>query len=306
MALVKRQHYVPRTYLKNFAGSNGKEYIISALQKSDVEIDKIFKVSIKNIALENDLYTMPGETEEEKMIIEKFYASEFEQHYEAIYELLTDEKITTITTEQRELIISTVITMYYRTTHWINKSKALMSRVFYQMFIVCEQTGRDYFIFEDEKISIAGKTAEQFTKEYNTERQPLMILTQLETAMKLIKLKSENSSIMVSKLGDENFEFITSDNPVTAKNPFTKRFIPFDSNNIYYLPLDLKHMLIIIPEMEKGMENRIYRRKNNKILSKFDVLHNNYSQFESSEKFLFGSDVGLKSYLNLKDEYDSK
>jgi len=303
MTLVKRQHYVPRTYLKNFAEPNGKEYIISALPKSDLKSDKIFKASIKNIALENDLYTMPGETEEQKMIIEKFYANEFEKYYEEIYKLLTDEKTTTITTEQRELIISTVITMYYRTTHWINKSKALMSRVFHRLFILCEQTGKDYFMFEDEKISIAGKTAEQFTKEYNTDRQPLMILTQLETAMKLIKLKVENSSIMVSKLVDENFEFITSDNPVIARNPYEKEFIPFDSNNIFYLPLDSNHMLKLIPEMKQGMENRIFRRQSDHILSKFDTLVNNQSQFESSENFLFGSDAGLKSYLSLRDEF---
>src|SRR5690606_39814847 len=85
------------------------------------------------------------------IFIEKFYANEFEKYYEEIYKLLTDEKTTTITTEQRELIISTVITMYYRTTHWINKSKALMSRVFHRLFILCEQTGKDYFMFEDEK-----------------------------------------------------------------------------------------------------------------------------------------------------------
>ena len=289
--------------MKNFAESNGKEYIISALPKSDVEIDKIFKASIKNIALENDLYTMPGETEEQKMIIEKFYADKFEQYYEEIYKILTDEKTTTITTEQRALIISTLITMYYRTTQWINKSKALMSRVFYQMFIVCEQTGKDYFMFENEKISIAGKTAKQFTQEYNTDRQPLMILTQLETAMKLIKLKVENSSIMVSKLVDEHFEFITSDNPVITRNPFTKRFIPFDSSNIFYLPLDSKHMLKLIPEMKQGMEKRIFRRHSDHMLSKFDTLTNNHSQFESSEKFLLGSDTGLKSYLELKDEF---
>ena len=138
------------------------------------------------------------------MAIEKFYADEFEQHYSSIYNILVDPNKTKITPEERELIISTVIMMYYRTTKWVNASKKLMSRVFYQMFQLCEQTGKDYFTFEGQKISIAGKTLEQFTKEFNEERQPHMILTQLEVAFKLINLRLQVDAITVVKLEDEN------------------------------------------------------------------------------------------------------
>lgn len=299
--LVKRQHYVPRTYLKHFARQDGQEYFISAIPNSSTEKNQIFEVDIKNIALEKHFYTLPGETDDQKMAIEKFYAEEFEQHYTSIYNILVDPNKTEVTPEERGLIISTVITMYYRTTKWVNASKNLMSRVFYQMFQLREQTGKDYFTFEGEKISIAGKTLEQFTKEFNEERQPHMILTQLEVAFKLINIRLQIDAITVVKLEDENLEYIISDNPVIASNPKATRFAPFDPNNLLYLPLDPKHMLILIPEKADGLENRIFRRNSTGFMAGIEKLTSNYQQMENSERFMMGTKSELESYLETKN-----
>lgn len=299
--LIKRQHFVPRTYLKRFARQDGQEFLICALPNSATEKNKIFEVNIKNIGLEKDFYTLPGETETQKMAIEKFYAEEFEQHYTSIYNILVDSNKTEITSEERKLIISTVVSMYYRTTKWVNASKNLMSRVFYQMFQLCEQTGKDYFTFEGEKISITGKTLEQFTKEFNEDRQPHMILTQLEVAFKLINIRLQIDSIIVVKLGDENLEFIISDNPVIASNPTAIRFAPFDPANLLYLPLDPKHMLILIPEKSEGLENRIFRRTSKGFMAGMEKLTSNYQQMENSEKFMMGTKSELESYLATKE-----
>lgn len=298
--LVKRQHYVPRTYLKKFARQEKQEFFISALPNSATDKNKIFEVNIKNIALEKDFYTLPGETDAQKMAIEKFYAEEFEQHYTSIYDILVDPTKNEVTPKERELIISTVITMYYRTTKWVNASKNLMSRVFYQMFQLCEQTGKDYFTFEGEKISIAGKTLEQFTKEFNEKRQPQMILTQLEVAFKLINIRLQIDAITVVKLEDDNLEYIISDNPVIASNPKATRFAPFDPSNLLYLPLDPKHMLILIPEKSDGLENRIFRRNSTGFMAGMEKLTSNYQQMENSERFMMGTKNELESYLETK------
>src|SRR5680860_746295 len=132
--LVKRQHFVPRTYLKHFGVADGEEYIVYVLPESATEKKTIFQSNIKNVALEKHLYTLPGETIAQKMAIEKFYSDKLEQHYDSIYKTLTDPTKTDITTEQRELIISTVVTMYYRTTKWVNTSGHLLSRVLKRAF----------------------------------------------------------------------------------------------------------------------------------------------------------------------------
>jgi hypothetical protein len=300
--LVKRQHYVPRTYLKHFAEQKGDEYSIHVLPVEATETDKIFNSNIKNVALERHLYTLPGETVEQQMAVEKLYSEHLEAHYDTIYGILTNPNKTEITTEERELIISTVVTMYYRTTKWVNASRDLMGRVFESAFHLCEQKGVDYFTFEGEKISIAGKTLEEFTKEFNKSRQPGMILIQLETAFKLIALRMLNDSICVNKIEDEKLEFITSDNPVVAKNNNTERFAPFDPTNVLELLIDSKHKLILIPECPPEFRNRIFRRSSTSPFSEIEKLTTNYSQMQNSEKFILGSKSALESYLSTKQE----
>lgn len=300
--LVKRQHYVPRTYLKYFSESKGKDYVIHALASEETEKNKIFPANTKDVAVERDLYTLPGETAEQKMAVEKFYSEEFEAHYDSIYFILTNEHINEISVAQRELIISTVITMYYRTTKWVNLNKDFMLRVFAQAFHLCDKTGKDYFMFENEKFSIAGKSLEEFTKEFNSNQQPGMILTQLEVAFKLIALRIKNDSICVVKINNDNLELITSDNPVTAANNNPERFAPFDPSNVLELPLDPKHRLLLIPECPPEQLNRIFRRNSYSPFDEIEKLTSNYSQMKNSERFIFGSKKALESYLITKQE----
>lgn len=300
--LVKRQHFVPRTYLKHFGIANGNEYLVHVLPESATETKAIFQSNIKNVALEKHLYTLPGETVAQKMAVEKFYSDELEQHYDLIYSILTDPTKTELTDAEKDLIISTVVTMYYRTTKWVNASRNFMSRVFEQVFNLCKQTRKDHFTFGEEKLSIAGKTLEEFTRDYNKKRQPSMILTQLEVAIKLIAIRVKNDSVCVIKIDDEDLELVTSDNPVTASNNNPERFAPFDPTNILKLPLDSKHILMLMPECAEQMENRIFRRVSKRPSAVIEKLTANYEQMQNSEKFMFGSKEALESYLITKQE----
>ena len=300
--LVKRQHFVPRTYLKHFGIADGTEYFVHVLPQNETDKKSIFKSNIKKIALENHLYTLPGETVEQKMAIEKFYSEELEKHYNSIYQILTDPTKNEITSKQRELIISTVVTMFYRTTKWINASRNFNSRILERAFQLCEQTGKDYFKFEDIRIPIKGRELKEFTAEWNKKRQPGMVLIQLETAFNLIKIRLANDGICVIRIEDDNLELVTSDNPVIAENNNPERFAPFDPSNILKLPLDSKHILMLIPENSKKLENRIFRRNSTRPFSEIEKLTSNYSQMQNSERFMFGSQKGLESYLDTKQE----
>lgn len=300
--LVVRQHFVPRTYLKHFGTRIKKAYMINVLPSDATEKNKIFEASTKSIAFEKHLYTLPGETVEQKMAIEKFYSDELEQHYNDIYEILVDPNKNRITAQERELIISTVVTMYYRTTKWVNASKNFTGRVFMKAFHLCQQTGEDNFMYGDERISIKGKTLEQFTKEFNDERQHRMILLQLETAFKLIALRIKNDAICVIKLDEDNHEYITSDNPVIADNHNSQYFAPFDPKNLLRLPLDSKHTLMLVPECLKGQELTIVRNNTKGVFAEMEKLTANSSQTQNAEKHIIGSKSGLESYLDLKIE----
>jgi hypothetical protein len=300
--LVKRQHYVPRTYLKHFGHQKGEEFFIHVLPRLEKTSDKLFESNIKNIALKRNLYTLPGETMEQKMAIEKFYSDELESKYDELHELLIDPDRKQISDAERELVISTVITMFYRTTVWLNMHNEFMNRVFERAYLLCQQTGKDYFMFGDKEISIKGKTQKELTDEYNSDQQPMLIMTQLEAALKLISLRISNyDSIAVSKLEDADAKFITSDNPVVATNLETRQVMPFDPSNILKLPLDEKHMLLLIPEGHKATKNILFRKSITGTIGNMEKLTSNYGQMKQAERFILGNEQALKNYLSTKE-----
>jgi hypothetical protein len=300
--LVKRQHYVPRTYLKNFSSKQTRdEHFIKALPIEEPRPEKIFEMNVKNVCLERNLYTLPGETAQEKMLLEKFYSDEIEQHYNKIYALLTDPAKTTISSEERELIISTVITTFYRTTKWINQHNDLMKRVYNQMFSLCQQAGKDYFLFEGTKISIKDKTLDELLQEHKVENRPGQVITQLEVALKLIQVRIQSDNIFISKLVDDDCEFITSDNPVVLQNIKGGHIAPFDPSNIMKLPLDKKHMLFLMPDADEEARQLIVRHNVSGLFCKTEKLISNAEQFQKADRFILGDDSSLNSYLQTKD-----
>jgi hypothetical protein len=299
--LVKRQHYVPRTYLRYFSQPKGSEFYISSLDKSTPAEENIFGINITNVALAKHLYTLPGNTVEEKMLLEKFYSDEIEVHYNDVHRMLLDPSKTTLTDKERELIISTVVTMFYRTTKWISQHNELMERVFTQMFDLCQQYGKDSFLFEKVRIDIKGKDLQSFLRENKIENQPGQVITQLEVAIKLIQLRSVRDSIYVVELADAESEFITSDNPVICENVKGGHIEPGDPTNILKLPLDSKHMLYLVPYGDASDKNMLVRRKVSGTMCEMEMLTLNYSQFHNAERFILGTDSALREYLKTKE-----
>jgi len=119
------------------------------------------------------------------------------------------------------------------------------------MFSLCQQAGKDYFMFEGIKISIKDKTLEELLKEHKVENRPGQVITQLEVALKLIQVRVKSDNIFISKLVDDDCELITSDNPVVLQNIKGGPIAPFDPSNIMKLPLDKKHMLFLMPMLMK-------------------------------------------------------
>lgn len=304
--LVKRQHYVPRTYLKHFC-EDDEQTTIFVLPKESTNVKDIFSSSIQNVALKKHLYTMPGKTIKQKMAIEKFYSKALEANYDSIYQVLTNSSKNELSDSERELIISTVITMYYRTTIWFNMQDDLMNRSFEVAFQMAKSVGKDYFIYEGKKHSFKGKTLEEFSKEYNEQQRPTMVLTQLDVAMKLIKLHLKSDAIIVSKLSNEDDEFITSDNPVMVSNENGDRHPkPFDPNNILKLPLDKKHVLYLMPYAEKENFNTIFRNQLEGEVSSLERLACNYKQVVFAERFAFGTKEALEAYLKIKQNSEKE
>lgn len=296
-----RQHYVPRTYLKHFSIKKNEEYFIKALPTADCKEENIFEPNIANICLEKDLYTLPGKTAKQRMFIENFYSDNYENHYDHIYSILTDPERQNLSIQERQLVISTVVTMLYRTKKWVTQHNTLVNNILECMFSQCQQNNKDYFFLEKEKVFIKGKTIEQIKKEFKTESRPAQALTQLDVAIRLLEIRSIRDAILVLRLEDDNDEFITSDNPVIYANINGGHAAPFDPSNILKLPLDNKHILSLMPYSDESTKHLLLRKNLTGAMCFAKKIASNYEQFCNSERFILGTNSALKEYLQNKE-----
>ena len=295
---TKRQHYVPEAYLNKFGFERKKdEYQVFVTLKDN--LDKTFPVNTSKICVETNLYTLTGETEAKRQIIENFYDNNIEQNYNLVYEILTNDKIREITVIQKELIISTAITLLFRVTKWLTSHYDFIERVFEKALQVAKQFEQDNFIFHGEKIEINGKNPKTLVGEYKKRINETNILTQIEAAIKLIEIR-KNDIICVIKIETENHSFVTSDNPIALFNFNSKMFAPFDPENVLSMPLNSKYRLIIYPNNELEESTFITRVYHKNTLAYTEVLTNNLEQLDNSERFVIGDKQtinGLKSFL---------
>ncbi len=294
---TKRQHFVPQTYLRKFSTERKKsQYQIFAAPKTNIE--KIFPSNIENVCVHKDIYTLPGETEEERMLIERFYGDAYESEYNKMYEILTDDSARKISTDDSAFIISSIITMFFRTTRLMIEHNELMYRVFERAVQLCEQTCKDYFMFEKEKIMLNGRNAEQLLIDHKKENRVPQVITQLDVALQLMQIRKKDS-IQVIKIKQNGPEYITSDNPVTLYNIQFRHAAPFDQKNIISMPLNGQYKVVILPYENPGFISRINHNDN---MTYSEVLTNGYEQLGSSEKFVLGTENGLNEFIKIKKE----
>lgn len=285
---TKKHHFVPRTYLKNFSHKKNDDFYVNVLHK-DQPIAEIFESNIINICAENHLYSLSG-NDESKQMLENIYSNIFENQYDDLYSLLTNDTIVEISPEIKKSIVSTIITMFYRTKKWINIYNTHTDEVMNKLYKVSNQFNVDHYINSNGKpININGKSIEELQINEKIKSRIPFILTQLKVALKLIEAK-QYDNINVFKIIDEN-EFITSDNPVLPMNINRQRTIPFDIDNAYYLPISNKYLLSIFPrEADIPVLNKIIRL----IAVRKQVEGFNKLQLFNSDKFLIGSISSLK------------
>jgi hypothetical protein len=227
------------------------------------------------------------------MLLEHFFSNEVEVNYDEVYHILTDINKSKITEEERVLIITTVVTMYFRTAIWKNKINGLHNAVFERAYSLCKQQNKDYFYYRDIKISIKGKSLEDLQNEYKIKENVPFLLAQLNAMAVLFDMRFQNDDICVISIDDES-EFISSDNPVMVLGK-GQIVIPVSPENVMFLPIDNKHILWLLPNDNINGRLTVFRRK---IIHPGEVDEYNSMQKQFCERFLFGSKSSLLQIRN--------
>jgi hypothetical protein len=298
MGETKNMHFVPKTYLKRFSfekmKAGTKEHYIYAIEKVRMKRSPEPR-NIRRICSEENLYALPGETEEERQKLENMYNIIFEKDYEKIYNVLIDENRDALNAEERYCVISFVVSMFYRNNSWHNFHNKMLNDALERAYTFSKANGKDSFFFEEREISIIGKTLEELQQAERSQDQPLMATVAAEKIFQLTRLRVINDFVSVIKASD-GFEFITSDNPVSSKpEDINKWHMPFDPNNSLWMPIDNKHLLQLQPWADQLPTMSLGRIHDGPFPGLVTSMSNDF-QSRQSDKFLLGTQTGLHKF----------
>src|SRR5688572_12597068 len=113
------QHFIPRTYLQRFSISiSADKHFLTALNKQNGKVIK--SISIRDVCVETDFYTLKHLSGDEKYKIEDFFSENVESKYPDVYKLLVTDKKEVISETERVHILYTTLSMYFRTPKVLN------------------------------------------------------------------------------------------------------------------------------------------------------------------------------------------
>lgn len=278
---TKKQHYVPRVYLKHFCERNKT---INVFDKNQIEK---FKANINDIACKNYFYDINSDIAEDEQIFEKKLA-EFESLYE--------QEISNLFKKLNEHILK------------INQQS-----LFKQDFKIPDST-KEYlavfFLIQHFRTIIIRKTISQITEHfYNkieefTGRKPNFEIDNNEVKKSHIQLIFQDLYPLVRYLlnqqwfilvNDTERPFYTSDNPAILDSEFCakdcrgKGIISYGMN--FYLPLNPKYQLFIV---ERNFYEKEFTQRNYKIptvhkIEEQSVIYANDLQLQHSYQQIYAN-----------------
>jgi hypothetical protein len=284
---TRGMHFVPETYLNKFGVfDNKKDCSVFFLDKT--EGNEIKATPPSNICKKRDMYLMEGETVEERQYVEDFYQN-IETKYNQIYKTLSDDSLNEISQEEHEMVILFVITLLFRTHKLMSQYNNILKESFTKGQSVANQYVQDHFIYGDEIISFQDKTVNQVIKETAKSHNPNRVATQLKVALKLFQYRRDNS-IIIFKIEDNNFSYLTSDNPVSIYHPENKLSSLSDFDNELALNIDSCHRIVVYPKSFISSPYYMARIFCSGEMARNETISSNYEQYLNADKFLISNE----------------
>lgn len=127
MIIKKRNHYIPKTYLKKFLNKEKKLFVYKkgkdSFQEGMVKADRLLTIEgidgLNRIAVKNKLYIPEGDAVEDKNIFEDFFNQEVESKYDDFINFVENNfsNTTAIFDKYKDYIIILIASMLSRTLH---------------------------------------------------------------------------------------------------------------------------------------------------------------------------------------------
>ena len=286
----KHQHFIPRTYLKKFAHKiDGDSHFVCAYNLNNTETKE--EMSIRDICVEKDLYTIKHLSGEDKYRIENFFSTVIENRYPEIYKTIVEEKKEFIEPEERAFILYTTLSLYFRTPKRLNEFTDFAVKLIDQ---IRQEKEPETINFLGTTISLKDKKLKELKNEIKENQRLDYVKTQIDLFNRFFEFNSLNGLLVQELKGEQ--EFITSDNPVEIRNVFDPRFNLFSDGNMVSIPLDPKHLLTVMPKNEGTILNKVIYKRDDFFLH----VNTNFTTHQNAERWLIGT---LKGITNFKNDF---
>lgn len=249
------QHYVPRSYLKHFADSKGKEYFVYVYDKKE---NRFFKANIKKICTEIDLYTLREDNPITKDLfaIERIYSDGLEPLYTKAYEILTNHNILEISPLQRSEILLGIFQLYIRNPIFIKNNILFHKNEIHKLCKESKIKGIKGITYLEEDFSFREWTEESIVLFFENKIRQEFKEKHIGGIGEIGNFH-ENAIFDISIIKD-NSEFITSDNPLILVDLVSKNKHPLIKSIEFTIALNHKVALKLYHDNSKKL-NRIYR-----------------------------------------------
>nr|MCS3814774.1 hypothetical protein [Mucilaginibacter sp. X4EP1] len=258
-------------------------------------------ISIKDICVNKNLYTLPNKTGDEKYALENYYADEIDKVYPEVYDWLVNPQVVKITPEQRMKIVMTTMSLFFRTPKFLNSNQRTINALLnYAINNAQDKDGNIKFKFREYNLDFNIKDIEEVRNNLKIDNKSKFLQGHLKDWHDFVSFKLK-SAISVYKIYEET-ELITSDNPVIMHSVENNPFDLFDPTNIISLPLDNKHYLTIFPNTEEVMLDTIHRTDRDK----WFALTTNIQVEKNCEDWILGKPNSVIAHLADQIKYNEE
>ncbi|WP_108422842.1 DUF4238 domain-containing protein [Flagellimonas amoyensis] len=295
-----RQHYIPRSYLKNFAttGKKNKQFVDVYQIENEVILGQ---VSTKDICVQKNLYTIPSEMIEAKYALEKHYAENVDGEYSKIYNLLIDKSVLEVSPEQKVQVLYVCLSLYFRTPRILNLQKDFNKKIFERAAMLADNDGEVKLTFgEEETISFHINDIDKVRKGYDEKARIKFLIQHLEQWGDFVRFKYD-CTINVIEIKDSDAPIITCDNPISIRHFETNQFNGlYDPKAVITMPLDSRRYLEIHPNDLANGQTRINRL----IHDKDFAFTTNAVTHQNAMSYLIANKGDIDKHLKIQREYE--
>lgn len=289
------QHFIPRSYLRNFAQRKKDKKFVDAVEISSK--NKLY-ISTKDICVKKGLYTLPKSHNNDPYALENYYAAHVDEVYPEVYELLTDKSRTFISGRQKHKIINTLLSLYFRTPKFLNAHNNLIDRIIDRAVELTDEAKEEIRVnYDGRPLNFLRAEADAIKQKLKEENRQIFLSTHLEVWHRFVAFKYECAISVFEVEGD--IDLITSDNPVNIHSAVENPFHLFDPTNVIQVPLDRRHFLFVYPNTEESQTNRINRG----IRDKYFALTSNLQTERQAEKWIIGFPETVEKHFEDQKKY---